>query len=695
MAAARQTNIPPPDDVQIARDFSGGIVRDMPRHLIPEGAVYDSVDFFLHEGRAWKRGGSERHSAILDPAASAPGLSAAAVATIHIPTRVVAVDENGRLFDVTSESGPQATEVGAIYTPAENPPLHPNVGLIFCDPAVAAPPKKVYTTGALGTVTIGNLGGSPPIARYSTIYGGRIVLARGANTADSIDRLYFSDIPNVESSWSWVIDPLGGPATMSWIDTDYEITGLASVSGVLLVFSPVSVERILHGIPPGVLDPDSGVAINDMELQPLANVGCLDARSIVHFDEQVVFAGEEGVWITNGSGVDSLTAKKDGSGIQSYWRSLFPPFEARQVIGGALSRQLYIVTILDELNQTVDTLVCYLPTACWTRMANVGARMYAQGRTEQETLDLYAASNTEPYVNRLGGMLTPDWNLRVDANGINVQPYLELRPFGDALGLVAFGFGRVTYEMLAELDHTTPGDAVLHTSLSRSPIAEEKTEVALLPETGSTVRARFEAFMDSQAVTVSFEQIGPSRSLQILSVEMEARPYPPGAEVDFAAGTSTVTEVAGVTVHGPFPFAFNTPGLNNGVNFYTPTVGDLLLDAWIEVTTAFNGTTPNGDIGTYVGTSSGLFAVGAPIPLTGADSEGAGGGLLVNLGAYMNPSLVGASASMNKRVAPARFTAANPLKLVISQTGLKGGAAIGGTAGAVNLYIVTGTPVAS
>ena len=48
-----------------------------------------------------------------------------------------------------------------------------------------------------------------------------------------------------------------------------------------------------------------------------------------------------------------------------------------------------------------------------------------------------------------------------------------------------------------------------------------------------------------------------------------------------------------------FPFAYNTPSLDTGAALYIPTVGDLLLQAWISVGTAWNGTTPKGVVGLF------------------------------------------------------------------------------------------------
>ena len=166
-------------------------------------------------------------------------------------------------------------------------------------------------------------------------------------------------------------------------------------------------------------------------------------------------------------------------------------------------------------------------------------------------------------------------------------------------------------------------------------------------------------------------------------------------------------------VRGPFSFAYDTPNLNAGVAFYTPTVGDILLDAWVEVTTAWDGTTPLGDVGAFNPDAYGWFAnCAGPLDMTKADSTVIGGldgnvdlmqlSGLNDLGSvpYVNqvsgagPSLEVISPPDGFRYCPARFTSANPLKVVVSQDGTAGGTAPGASQGAAKIYIVTATPVA-
>lgn len=172
--------------------------------------------------------------------------------------------------------------------------------------------------------------------------------------------------------------------------------------------------------------------------------------------------------------------------------------------------------------------------------------------------------------------------------------------------------------------------------------------------------------------------------------------YVPTATSATAATWQAAPAPAGVPVVHYFAFAFNTASLAAGVTFFTPTVGDIFLDSWVEVTTAWNGTTPFCDYGPSTGYQVGAGANAQD--MTANDGANAVPGLLVgtltssfptfNESAYMN------AAAQVRRLAPGRFTAATPWKVWVTQDGLMGGAAPGGNAGTARVYIKTATPVA-
>jgi hypothetical protein len=163
---------------------------------------------------------------------------------------------------------------------------------------------------------------------------------------------------------------------------------------------------------------------------------------------------------------------------------------------------------------------------------------------------------------------------------------------------------------------------------------------------------------------------------------------------------------AGNTVVRKFPFTFSETDLAFGAPLYTPTVGDILLDAWIEVDTAWDGTTPLGDIGIiftgafpftpFDGIAQGFFYAmsgsGADaVPMTHADSAG---GIGV-LGTVFSMTAVGRSIFNGHRYFPAKFTVADPVGVIVTVDGRSPGSAFCIAATSLsaigdNLTVVTG-----
>jgi hypothetical protein len=142
-------------------------------------------------------------------------------------------------------------------------------------------------------------------------------------------------------------------------------------------------------------------------------------------------------------------------------------------------------------------------------------------------------------------------------------------------------------------------------------------------------------------------------------------------------------------VRGPFEFAFNTPGLVDGVEFYTPTVGDIFLDAWIEVLTNWDGTTPTGDIGVFRDLSTGLLPSPNGQDMTQISMSTEVQELSGGTGTFAQRAFQ----QLNQRRLPGVFENVHPFKVVVSQDGTKGGTDPGATQGSARLYIVTVTPV--
>lgn len=484
-------------------DFSRGIVKDMPRSSIPAGGVFDSADYlFDMPGMARKRGGTGYQSSAIG--ATATGVNFVSAPEFPTGIRTVALGADGHLYDATTGT---ASDRGSFpITTLDNPRLCVDK-LVIASSDGATAPQKVYVS--TGTVTTAALGGNPPTGRLVTSHLSRVVL--GASAANP-NRIWFSPVPNVEATWD---------TTNAYTDFNHSLTALAVIQGVLLGFGAGATERLVGDTPPGTTG-------ENMALQPVGQVGCADARSIAAWGGYIVFASQDGVYVTNGAGFDSLTEKPDGSGIQSYWRSLYTTLQAAGggiIAGGVFSRNYYIVS-LSHGGTLVDTLICYLPRKTWMRATNVACSMYAPASLGTD--ELYGATISGAPGNRLlalSGMFTPAASNKNDADGSPVLPSISMRMIGQGLGMKAYGHSHLTYDMR---DAATDAPTLAITAATGIEADSGYTAVAeggtMVATTGST-RKRFIVNREAQALNLKITQTAASAKTEIYAVETESRNY--------------------------------------------------------------------------------------------------------------------------------------------------------------------------
>lgn len=160
-----------------------------------------------------------------------------------------------------------------------------------------------------------------------------------------------------------------------------------------------------------------------------------------------------------------------------------------------------------------------------------------------------------------------------------------------------------------------------------------------------------------------------------------------------------------------FKAATSANELAVGLPFYVPQVGEVLIDAWIEVITAW-AATAIGDFGNYIGTNTGFFLTGFPgVDMTTPGAQNQQDALAANLsfvdaavtgiieGALQtlpnpNPTtleLVTGVPALAGSFAPVRFLASHPLLVVVSDDGTNTGNPVGGV-GEGRIYIETCVP---
>ena len=165
-----------------------------------------------------------------------------------------------------------------------------------------------------------------------------------------------------------------------------------------------------------------------------------------------------------------------------------------------------------------------------------------------------------------------------------------------------------------------------------------------------------------------------------------------------SAGWSAVgaTASGAPTLYRSQAINYNSANLRTGITIYTPAVNDVLVDAWIQIDTAFDGTTPQADLAQWT-----LLANGSPgwfgsygngaVGVSGSDAAEAGDQFFGNTSNSANTDLMVAPVSVNNnayRGTPGYLASADPIQVIVTQDGLKNGAAIGGTAGSLIVYLV-------
>ena len=355
----------------VQTSWVNGMKSDFPRDGMPPNSAWNAVDLILNYGAPLRqRGGWANWSQDIASvtAASATyirgGLYAVYATSAGGSTaKNIAIDEDGHLFDVTTTNA--AASIGAALTLLQNPVFHGGTaasaatpvftGLaIIPDGTGAAVPKKYDGT------TLSNLGGSPPKARFASVYKDYTVLANGTVGSTLYpNRVWFSPEGDPDVAVSGAVT--AWDTTDSWIDFSQPVKGFGATKNALLVFGDTQLARIRGSTPP----PDEDMVVDD----PLFQVGLLDAFSIVEHKESIFWAAPEGVFRSDGVVLDDLTKK---GGMLRHWLNLVSSATSTWTVAAGVIRDQYVVVLMDG-STFKDCLVCDLQSYAWTRMSNIDA----------------------------------------------------------------------------------------------------------------------------------------------------------------------------------------------------------------------------------------------------------------------------------------------------------------------------------
>lgn len=337
--------------------WAGGMVQDLPRHQIPDDAAWDLVNYVPNHDRgplSRRRGWTWTGNSISAVAASVARLPiVGGTPQNSIP---IGIDEHGGVWNTSA--GTFAGSTGG--TPLIKP-------IVFSEKYIVTSAStgltKPYHTDISNIPSVSSISAAPTGAMFGTVYKERLLLANSSSggTGDIANRIWFSSVG----------DPLTWDLSNSFIDSsNQEVRGLWALRDQVLVFSGANTERLTGAVPP----PGT-----DMELKPLFNVGCPHQNSLAGTEDFVVFANEEGVYMTDGFSLEDLTQT---GGIKQYWVNNGPGAALRNWNGytaaGYIYLGYYIISIVSVPPAATEyTLVCDLARRVWFRFTNLLFRSYA------------------------------------------------------------------------------------------------------------------------------------------------------------------------------------------------------------------------------------------------------------------------------------------------------------------------------
>jgi hypothetical protein len=404
--------------VELQRQFAR-MERDLPRNALRDGSAWNLVDFIPSlDGELRGRGGwTNASNDIAATTATASYVIAGSYVNYADGAVLVCLDEDGEIYKIAS--GGTVTDVGSGRVTKQNPVLHRDK-LIITGSTGALSPVKV--TNSAGTLTNGNLGGSPPTAIYATVWNDYTVMA---NTTANNNRMWFSD-PGDPEAWD---------TTNSYWDFSLPITGLASLRRTIFVFHDEAMSRLVGSAPP----PDSDFDAAD----PLFHVGTPDARSIATTDDRVIWANPEGIYITDGSAKPASLTRL--CGMQKYWRELLSSYSSSTwTLTGAVYQNYYFFCVMDGTTFK-DAGMIDLDRQSWLRLSNVDARAMWPGQAQTDKL--YFGRRGAARVGELSSIFQPLAAVKNDGDGDAVAPVLETPFYEGKKGDKAFRQLWLEYEL--------------------------------------------------------------------------------------------------------------------------------------------------------------------------------------------------------------------------------------------------------
>ena len=489
-----------------------GMIRDVAIDEMPDGFVYDMTDFIPN--RKGSRVDVRGNWSFIGPAYGGKiwgGRDCRFNQPIGDRLLVCAGSE---IHDVNHDTGAH-TPVGA-----GPPEMVMNAEKLrdrayFCDGTGAQTPTAVFNSG--GALTTKLLPATAPKSKVCCVYKDRLVLADGADVR-------FSPLETVGTA------PDNGPmapwdATSIWPTSD-TIQGFAPMQGQVLIFHTSMIERLR-----GTIAPATGVQ-GDLSLDTLSDqVGCTLPSTIVPWRENVIFADERGVYLTDGTSVKSLTEQ---GGVSDFWREAYRYRAPGPSINCSVYLDYLLVSILTTTSAQPFFVICDLNERAWFRFTNFAPSCQIPGEGTREEIycgiqvdnkmSILSSMFGEPYV---GSPPAPDL---VDGNGLNV------------LGSITSGFKKLNDEGMIRIkaihlsyhhqSYTTPSNVnAVKVDYRLSPPTPLEFDVpsigdwhgaGILPATNEYARKKLPVGKRGYGLMVRVSGLSGSRVSRIFSIGVNA-----------------------------------------------------------------------------------------------------------------------------------------------------------------------------
>lgn len=385
------------------------------------------------------------------------------------------------------------TDEGAAVTTKQRPVFFNSKLVVLPDGVTYTTPKK-FDGATISNLAMTGLTGVTPL--WGVSYKSRLVIA-------DTQTLYFSNVVDAET---YDVD--------SFVKATYPITGLAALPNMIAIFSSGHVERLRGTTPP------SSNSAGDMSLEPMFAEGCVDARSIVVYQDQMIWANLNGVHMSDGAGYANLTEQ---GGIQQYWHDLMQSRSSNWVFAGGIFKGRYVLAITDGTGTFVAGFVCELASKTWTFFNNLPVAMFSESLGA--TTDLVMALSNQNFIGYFASCFDPTSG-DADGNGFAVQPSIELPFYRPGMGQ-----SRIQDLFLGlDLEHTGAEVGDLEIYYTTSPDSDAYTQlvddagnpITLGATSGYSVQ-RIPVRISANGIGLKFAQVGASAKTILFELQGRIR----------------------------------------------------------------------------------------------------------------------------------------------------------------------------